>query len=106
MAKIQIQDVQAGMVLNGDVTDEAGHVLLKAGVSLSKHHLALLHAHGVSSIQVDNGGGETAAPAKAGHADTEQLFRNLDPDHPLVRELKRLHQQRQPNSNGGDGDED
>ncbi len=100
MAEVRIQDARPGMILDTDVVDEAGHVLLKAGISLSGRHLALLHAHGVAAIQA---GDTPDAPDAPADVDSEQLFRNLDPDHPLTQKLRRLHRQR--HSGGDDADE-
>jgi len=87
---IDITQAQSGMSLNRDVIDRRGHVLLRSGVALTERHLDLIRAHGIERIDVAarlpaaNGSGPTQAPPP------EQLFRNLDLQHPLVRELLRL----------------
>jgi len=86
-------DVTAGMWLNEDVLDQAGHTLLKAGVALTAHHLTLLRAHGVLSVCV-SAPKTTIKPMTLTPDHCDRLFHNLDPDHPLTRELKRIHGQR------------
>ena len=87
-----LADVTTGMWLNEDVLDQAGHTLLKAGIALTAHHLTLLRAHGVLTVRTR---APEAAAAAANPPDHRgQLFHNLDPDHPLTQELKRIHCQR------------
>lgn len=94
MTEIRLQDARTGMVLQSDVTDASGHVLLKAGVVLSRQHLNLLNAHSVTDIRIGAENADTDPDAETRRADPQQLFRNLDPDHPLTQALKRWHRQR------------
>lgn len=87
---IDIGQAQSGMSLNRDVTDPQGQVLLRSGAALTERHLDLIRAHGIERIDVCSeipaANGTRPAPAPP----PEQLFRNLDLQHPLVRELLRL----------------
>lgn len=92
---IEVTQAQTGMLLNRDVLDRHGNVLLRSGVTLTERHIDLIKAHGIARID--------AAPASRGVSDTGQhrpaipaarLFRNLDLQHPLVSELYRLYESR------------
>ena len=92
---IEVDQACIGMALSQDVSEPDGKVLLESGASLTTLHLKLIHAHGIERIRIAAPGrpGENAETQQTG---TEKLFRNQDRKHPLVQELTRSHQARQP----------
>jgi molybdopterin biosynthesis enzyme len=89
---IEITKAQSGMSLNRDVVDRRGNVLLRSGQSLTERHLALIRAHGIKHIDIASGTAAAAAPKGREATPADRLFRNLDPNNPLVQELLRVHQ--------------
>ena len=51
---------------------------------------------GIGRIRAGSEEEPDAIPAKSPRDRPSELFRNQDPRHPLVRELIRIHQNRQP----------
>jgi hypothetical protein len=106
MTDLCLDDLQPGLVLLRQVLDKKGNVLLGKGVQLTLRHLSLLRAHGVSRVAAAPPGTEStpAAVLSAEEASmlVEQQFRNTDPAHPLIDELKRIcRQRRQTGAPGG-----
>lgn len=104
MTDLPLHDLQPGMVLVRHVMDRKGNVLLGKGVQLTARHLTLLRAHGVTCVAAAPPETETT-PAAGPTAEEismliEQQFRNTDPDHPLIAELKRICQQRRRRDGG------
>ncbi len=52
MALISTEEVQAGMVLEKDVKNSHGQVLIRAGMELKDRHLTLIRSWGVTEIVV------------------------------------------------------
>ena len=105
MIQLKLTEVRSGMILGDDVVQPSGSVLLKAGSTLTRSHLTLLQAHGVTSVYI------RSAPQPADHqplseeqaeAEARSRFRHVDRDHPLVRELLRLFRRRQRPGDSGD----
>ncbi len=101
MALVRIDRLQPGMVLDDDVRDQSGRMLLRSGVELAEKHLTVLKAWGVTEVMVVGDVGETdaALPGGALNLDSEQLAMLHDEvaarfsgatDHPAVAELIRL----------------
>lgn len=89
-----LDELQPGLVLVRPVLDRKGNVLLGKGVQLTARHLSLLRAHGVQRVDAADPGMEStpAATPSAQEAamEIERQFRNTDPRHPLVAELRRI----------------
>jgi len=52
MAQISTEEVQAGMVLEKDVKNSHGQVLIRAGMELKERHLTLIRSWGVTEVVV------------------------------------------------------
>ena len=95
MTELRLDDLQPGLVLAHPAVDARGNVLLNEGVALTERHLTLLRAPGVTHVDATPSGMEstaanTALSAQEASMYIEQHFRNTDPDHPLISELKRI----------------
>lgn len=94
MTDLRLEDLQPGLVLVHPAVDSRGNVLLGKGVALTARHLTLLRAHGVTRVDAAPPGTESteaaALSAQEASMQIEQQFRNTDPDHPLISELKRI----------------
>lgn len=99
MAIINIEHLRPGMVLNGDVRDRNGRLLLYADVEITGKHISIFKTWGV--VEVDVAGvsvEDVAADAAAidpslllnAEAEFQKIFRHADLGHPAVKELFRL----------------
>ena len=100
MGLTQIDNLEVGMTLANDVHDRAGRLLLGAGVELSLKHLTIFRTWGVLEVDIvgaEDGGQNRHLPSEVTHEQLEAamtalepLFRNSNPEHPVMRELLRL----------------
>lgn len=108
MAIIIIDNLAPGMTLRSNVCDRSGRLLLPAGNVLTEKHLKIFRTWGISEVDIvgdDQGetvqvpSGDDIDPERLAEAETaiEQLFAHNRPDHPAIRELKRLCVQRRIN---------
>ena len=105
MEVVDLREVEEGMVLGSDVLGANGQPLLRAGISLTRRHLQLLSANGITHISI-----RMAATTPGGdpeplnlEAVVRERFHNTDPEHPLIRELRRLCRQRLEETLGDHG---
>ncbi len=100
MARINIEDVQPGMVLESDAKDRSGRVLLGAGNTLTEKHLKIFKTWGVTEADIKGIEKEEVAARvisrldplrlKEVEAQTRERFRHSDMNHPFTSELFRL----------------
>lgn len=101
MISLNIQDIEPGMVLGGEVKDRTGKVLLNKGTTITEKHLVIFKMWGIVDAVIENADwGKIEAKAVAliapeayqkAHDETERLFRFVGPqEHPFIVELKRL----------------
>ncbi|MBJ6724987.1 hypothetical protein [Geomesophilobacter sediminis] len=100
MARVHIDDLAAGMVLQQQVCDRSGRMLLPAGEALNDRHLHIFRMWGV--VEVEIVGEEIASDAEQDEippdpelharerAVVEELFAHNDPNHPAIKELMRV----------------
>lgn len=104
MMDLCLDDLQPGLVLVHPAVDSKGNVLLGKGVQLTARHLTLLRAHGVTHVDAAPSGTEStgaAAPSvQEASMQIEEQFRNTNPDHPLISELKRICLRRRQGTGG------
>lgn len=100
MANINVEYLQPGMVLNGDVKDLNGCLLLTAGTKLTEKHLYILRSWGIAEAdiqsvtreEVEATVHEEVDPVKLIDAQNElrTIFSHTERDHPVIRELFRV----------------
>ena len=100
MGLTQIDNLEVGMTLAQDVHDRAGRLLLGAGVELSQKHLTIFRTWGVMEVDIvgaEDGDQSSPLPEEITQEQVEAamtalapLFRNIDQEHPVMRELHRL----------------
>jgi hypothetical protein len=100
MARINLEDVQVGMVLASDVKDRNGRILLGAGTMLTEKHLKIFKMWGVADADIRGVGKEEVAARAVAKLDPillkgveEQLkerFHHTDINHPFNEELLRI----------------
>lgn len=100
MALIKIEGIQAGMVLQRDIKDRSGRMLLPAGASVTDKHLNVFRTWGITEAHVrgeKDGAEAAAATASLDDLDADlvarardeltRLFSQTDREHPLMKEL-------------------
>jgi hypothetical protein len=56
MPKIKLESIQEGMVVASDIKNLDDMLLIPAGCTLSEKHINILHAWGISEVNVEAGG--------------------------------------------------
>lgn len=100
VGKVAIENIEAGMVLAGDVHDRTGRMLLGAGAELTQKHLVIFRTWGVLEADIaGQGDGDAASqipadvdPVELAAAEQElaHLFHHTNRTHPAIMELMRL----------------
>ncbi len=100
MAIINQEDLQPGMILESDVKDRNGRVLLGAGNTLTQKHLRIFKMWGVTEADIRGVEKEEVEARAASRLDPVLLkgveeglrkhFRHTDMEHPFNSELFRL----------------
>lgn len=98
MAKISIEEITPGMVLDSDLRGANGRFLLPGGTEIEEKHLRILKIWGVNEAEVRTEGAEPgssqeeAPPELVAQAQelVDRLFSFSNPEFPPVAELKRL----------------
>jgi hypothetical protein len=104
MGIILLEDIQPGMILNNNLKDRSGRILLGEGTEITEKHLRILKMWGVLEADIQGVERESVMqkvnipfdPALQEEVETElnQQFRHTDRQHPLISELFRLISQR------------
>jgi hypothetical protein len=100
MAKVNLEGIQPGMILEKDVKERSGRVLLRAGTEITGRHLNILKTWGVAEADIKDVTQEQVNAQAAQQFDPqalkeaeermEQLFLHVDRSQAAVRELIRL----------------
>jgi hypothetical protein len=111
MGKLNLDQIQPGMVLAADVLDRNGRVLLKSGLEVIEKHLRILKQWGVTEADIKDVSREeinaqveqSLDPEAFAKADAlhQELFRRTNRDEPFTQELFRLSVLRYVNQNAG-----
>ena len=96
MAYISVADVVAGLVVEEDVKDRNGRLIISCGITIEEKHLRILKTWGVTKIAVQSAQ-KTPAPEVVDKASPEYIeavkmirrrFRFNPGKHPLIALLK------------------
>ncbi len=100
MGTINVEDVQPGMILEKDVIDRSGRVLLGTGETIRKRHLRIFKMWGVTEADILNVRREEVSAKAAALLDpvmlrdaqeqVRELFRHANMQHPFNSELFQL----------------
>jgi hypothetical protein len=100
VGKVAIENIEPGMVLEIDVHDRSGRMLLGGGSELTQKHLVIFRTWGVLEADIAGQGSNEAAdqvpadvdPLELAAAEQElaPLFRHTNRVHPAIVELMRL----------------
>lgn len=100
MPTMYIDYLEPGMILDRDVKNLNGFLLVPAGTELTEKHLYVLRAWGIAEAQVRGTTNDAVEGSlkqdvdpvklKAAEADLSGVFRHADLSHPALKELFRL----------------
>ena len=98
MGSIHINKLKPGMVLDEEVKDINGRLLLKKDKKIQPAHIRIFKIWGVTEVNIsgNNGNKDTSAgPAdpeliEKTKENTQQLFRHVDLEHPAIKEIFRI----------------
>ncbi|MGZ6236884.1 MAG: hypothetical protein ACXWMJ_06145 [Syntrophales bacterium] len=112
MGIINLEDIQVGMVLAGDIRERSGRVLLAGGSEITENHLRVFKMWGITEADIKDVEKEEIAASIVAQLDPS-LFQDIqsrvrerfclaDMEHPFIKELFRLVTLRQvrPKSKG------
>jgi hypothetical protein len=115
MGRLNLEDIQPGMVIAADVLDRNGRILLKTGLEINDKHLKILKQWGITDADIKGVSREEVTAAAVQNLDQEalakaeehytELFRLTDRSYPFVEELFRLSILRHVNQMQGGGAE-
>jgi HD-like signal output (HDOD) protein len=97
MKRIALADVAVGMVLDRDVVDKRGRLVVPAGVTITDRHVNAFKVWGITEIVITS---DDDAPASVGIVDEAQLraiaeqfddlFKLTDKAHPAIVEIRKV----------------
>ena len=100
MANISVEHLKPGMVLEAEVKDINGRLLLNAGVEITSKHIYIFKTWGVTEVEIKgaaeedtaSGAGESMDPGILKRAEDELngIFLHTDRTHPFIREIFRI----------------
>jgi HD-like signal output (HDOD) protein len=98
MGSIHINKLKPGMVLDEEVRDINGRLLLKRDKEIQSAHIRIFKIWGITEVNIRGNNGSKGA--SAGPADpeliekikenTRDLFRHVDLEHPAIKEIFRI----------------
>jgi hypothetical protein len=98
MGIIHINKLKPGMVLDQEVRDINGRLLLKSDKEIQSSHIRIFKTWGVTEVNIR--GGNSSRDTSTGPADpqliektkekTKELFQHADLEHPAIKEIFRI----------------
>lgn len=115
MSKLAIEYVKPGMVLDSDVKDRNGRLLLQAGTEIKEKHINVFLTWGIPEVDIRGVTKEDVASEMIEQVDPEilrkvemeidGLFIHADREHPMLKELVRLCTLRRVRTLAADADD-
>ncbi|MGD8343052.1 MAG: HDOD domain-containing protein [Desulfobacterales bacterium] len=98
MGLTHIKDLEPGMVLDEEVRDINGRLLLKKDKEIQSSHIRIFKIWGVTEVNIQGNNGDKspstgqASPEKIEKIEenTKNLFRHVDLEHPAITEIFRI----------------
>lgn len=96
MTTLPLDEIRTGMVLNRNVLDVRGRLLLGEGAAITNQHLRIFRAWGVAEVEIDGAPREEPPPLsetvdpdlyREALDAAKALFRKSEANHPLVQIL-------------------
>ena len=98
MGMVHINDLEPGMVLDEEVRDINGRLLLKKDKKIQSAHIRVFKIWGITEVSVQGTNGDNNPAAKPAcpeeiekvKENTETRFRHVDLEHPAIKEIFRI----------------
>ena len=98
MGLTHINDLKPGMILDEEVRDINGRLLLKKNKKIQSSHIRIFKIWGVTEVNIQGNNGDqspstgTVSPEQIEkiEKDTKSLFRHVDLEHPAIKEIFRI----------------
>ncbi|MGD9236189.1 MAG: HDOD domain-containing protein [Desulfobacterales bacterium] len=98
MGLTHIKDLKPGMVLDEEVRDINGRLLLKKNKKIQSSHIRIFKIWGITEVNIQGNNGDkspTPGPANPERIEkikekTKGLFRHVDLEHPAIKEIFRI----------------
>ena len=98
MGIIHINKLKPGMVIDEEVRDINGRLLLKRNKKIQTNHIRIFKIWGITEVNVQGNNGNKEAPVKPDDPEaiekikkaTLDLFRHVDLEHPAIKEIFRI----------------
>jgi hypothetical protein len=101
MGIINLENISPGMILAANVQERSGRILISSGTEITEKHLHILRTWGVTEADIQGASKEDLEAQALSQIDpvlirkveeqAKSLFRHLDPQDAVVRELYRLY---------------
>lgn len=108
MAKTSVNKLKIGMVLDSDVRDVTGRLLLGGGAEITEKHINVFRTWGVIEVDIKGIGEDKNGPECSldidpellynAEKELEDIFCHTDPASPIIKELFRLSLQHKINA--------
>ncbi len=98
MIIIHTDDLKEDMILSEDIKDITGRLLLQKGNIIHSNHINIIKKWGVTEVKIDENpvchqkdeDSEIEKTNEKNEEEVKQIFKNVDLDHPAMKELYRL----------------
>ena len=98
MIAVNIHKIKDGMIPAKDITDQTGRLILASGNEITRRHIKIFQAWGITEVTIQEDGAEAESlietkaveiPEQVQH-EVSELFQHMDQNHPAVSELMEL----------------
>jgi hypothetical protein len=96
MIAVNIHNIKDGMIPAKDITDQSGRLILASGNEITRRHIKIFQAWGITEVTIQEGKAEPFNDTEALEVpeqvqnEVNELFQHMDHNHPAVSELMEL----------------
>ena len=98
MIAVNIHKIKDGMIPAKDITDQSGRLILASGNEITRRHIKIFQAWGITEVTIQEGkaeaesfnGTEALEVPEQVQNEVNELFQQMGHNHPAVRELMEL----------------
>ena len=96
MIAVNIHKIKDGMIPAKDITDQSGRLIMASGNEITRKHIKIFQAWGITEITIKEDDAESVNISEAAKIpeqvenEIRELFRHMDQNHPVVNELMEL----------------
>lgn len=96
MIAVNIHKIKDGMIPAKDITDQSGRLIMASGNEITRKHIKIFQAWGITEITIKENDAESVNISEAVEIpeqvqnEINELFQHMDQNHPVVKELMEL----------------